>query len=80
MQPMKHRVDKMRVASRIPGAQYWKVGMDKCLVWAMHDSRLSYTLVSAGLCKELGLTIIKTQSPGNYQVADGTMHKFAGCL
>ena len=75
VEPRDRRVDKMRVVPHIPGAQYWKVGIDNYLVWAIHDSGSSYILVSTGLYKELGLAIDKTWSPGNYRVAgvaDGT--------
>ena len=66
VEPMNRRVDKIRVVPRVPGAQYWKVGIDNYLVWAMHYSGSSYTLVSTGLCKELELAIDKTRSLGNY--------------
>lgn len=46
----------------------------------MHDSGSSYTLVSTGLCKELGLAVNNTKLPGSYHVADGTARKFAGRL
>ena len=46
----------------------------------MNDSESLYTLVSTGLWKELGLAMDKTQSPGNYRVADSTTRKFAGRL
>ena len=65
IEPMDRRVDKMHAVPRVPGAQYWKVGIDNYLVWAMHDSGSSYTLVSTGLCKELGLAIDKVKPPGN---------------
>ena len=80
VEPMDCRVDKMQVVPRIVWAQYWRVGIDNYLVWAMQDSESSYILVSTGLCKELGLTIDKTQLPGNYQVDDGATCKFAGRL
>ena len=56
------------------------VGLDIYRLWAMHDSGSSYTLMSTGLCKELGLAVNTAKSPGSYHVAYGTAHKFAGCL
>ena len=56
------------------------VGLDNYRLWAMHDSGSSYTLVSTGLCKELGLAVNTAKSPGSYRVADGTARKFAGRL
>ena len=32
VEPRDRRVDKMRVVPHIPGAQYWKVGIDNYLV------------------------------------------------
>ena len=46
----------------------------------MYDSGSSYTLLSTGLCKELGPAVDKTRSPGSYRVADGSLRKFAGHL
>ena len=46
----------------------------------MYDSGSSYTLLSTGLCKELGLAVDTTRSPGSYLVADRLLRKFAGCL
>ena len=42
----------------------------------MYDSVLLYTLLSTGLCKELGLAVDKTRPPGSYRVADGSLRKF----
>ena len=46
----------------------------------MHDSGSSNTLMSTGLCKELGLAVNTTKLLGSYRVADGTERKFAGRL
>ena len=43
----------------------------------MYDSGSSYTLLSTGLCKELGLAINETQLQSSYRVADGLLQKFA---
>ena len=73
-------VEKLRTVPRVPGSQYLKVGIDNYLLWAMYDSGSSYTLLSTGLCKELGLAIDTTRPPGSYRVADGSLRKFAGRL
>ena len=80
VEEMDKRVDKMCMVPRVPGAQYLAVGLDNYRLWAMHDSGSSYTLVSTGLCKELGLAVNTVKLPGSYRVADGTAHKFAGRL
>ena len=46
----------------------------------MYNSGSSYSLLSTGLCKELGLAVNKMRSPGSYLVADGSLQKFAGRL
>ena len=74
---MSKRVEKLRTVPRVPGSQYLKEGIDNYLLWAMYDSGSSYTLLSTGLCKELGLAIDTTQPPGSYRVADGSLQKFA---
>ena len=56
------------------------MGIDNYLLWARYDSGSSHTLLSTGLCKELGLAVDKTRSPGSYRVADGLLRKFAAHL
>ena len=80
VEEMDKRVDKMRVVPRVPGTYYLAAGLDKYRLWAMHNSGSSYTLVSTGLCKELGLAVNTAKSLGSYRVADGTARKFAGRL
>ena len=80
VEPMLKRVEKLRAVPRVPGLQYLKVGIDNYLLWAMYDSGSSYTLLSTGLCKVLGLAIDTTRPPGSYRVADGSLRKFAGRL
>ena len=77
---MSKRVEKLRAVPLVPGSQYLKVSIDNYLLWAMYDSGSSYTLLSTGLCKELGLAIDTTRPPGSYRVADGSLRKFVGRL
>ena len=69
--PINHRVDKLRVVKRVPGHLYWYLGFDNYAIWALQDSGSSYTLVSRGLCRELGLPIQAGGTLGSYKVADG---------
>ena len=80
VESMSKRVEKLRTVLCVPGSQYLKVGIDNYLLWAMYDSGSSYTLLSTGLCKELGLAVNTTWPPGSYRVADGLLQKFAGRL
>ena len=77
---MSKRVEKLRTVPRVLGSQYLKIGIDNYLLWAMYDSGSSYTLLSTGLCKELGLAVDTTWPPGSYRVADGSLQRFAGRL
>ena len=76
---MDERVEKLRVVPRVAGSDYWRVGLDNYLLWALHDSGSSFTLVSTGLCKALGLAVDRRPA-GTYRVADGSTRKFAGRL
>ena len=69
--PLKSRVDKLRTVRRTPGGLYWYLGLDNYAIWALEDSGSSYTLVSRGLCNELGLPVRTGGALGSYRVADG---------
>ena len=53
------------------------VGLDNYCLWEMHNSSSSYTLMSTGPCKELGLAVNTAKLLGSYHVADSTARKFA---
>ena len=72
---MDERVEKLRVVPRVAGYNYWRVGLDDYLLWALHDSVTFFTLVSTGLCKALGLAVDRRLA-GTYSVADGSTRKF----
>ena len=76
---MDKSIEKLHVVLRVTGSDYWGVGLDNYLLWALHDSGSSFMLVSTGLCKALGLAVDR-RSAGTYHVADGSTRKFAGQL
>ena len=76
---MGERLVKLRVVPRVAGSDYWRVRLNNYLLWALHDSGSSFTLVSMRLCKALGLAVYRRRA-GNYHAVYGSTRKFAGLL